>query len=169
MDLELVSIEKNKTWSLVNLPKGRKAIGLKWVYKVKRDPSGKILKYNARILAKGYIQKYGVDYDEVYAPVARIETVRMIFALASTNGWKIHHLNVKSAFLKWEIGGGNVCIATRRLRERRRNREGLQTVEGTLRVKAGAQGMECMLRHIFEKFGFRKVFTGILNLQKKNR
>ena len=55
MDAELSSIEKNKTWNLVDLPKNRKAIGLKWVYKVKRDPSGKILKHKARIVAKGYV------------------------------------------------------------------------------------------------------------------
>ncbi|GJS30316.1 zinc finger, CCHC-type containing protein [Tanacetum coccineum] len=103
MDSELASIEKNNTWSLVNLPKNRKAIGLKWVYKVKRDPSGKILKYKARIVAKGYVQKYGVDYDEVFAPVARIETVRVILALAGSNGWRVHHLDVKSAFLNGKL------------------------------------------------------------------
>ncbi|KAI3753573.1 hypothetical protein L2E82_25630 [Cichorium intybus] len=99
MNAELASIEKNKTWSLVDLPKDRKAIGLKWMYKVKRDPSGKIVKYKARLVAKGYVQKRGVDYDEVYAPVARIETVRVILALAGSNGWRVHHLDVKSAFL----------------------------------------------------------------------
>ncbi|GJT98735.1 putative RNA-directed DNA polymerase [Tanacetum coccineum] len=99
MDAELSSIEKNKTWNLVDLPKNRKAIGLKWVYKVKRDPSGKILKHKARIVAKGYVQKQGIDYDEVFAPVARIETVRVILALSGSNGWRVHHLDVKSAFL----------------------------------------------------------------------
>nr|GEU33305.1 hypothetical protein [Tanacetum cinerariifolium] len=103
MDSELASIEKNNTWSLVNLPKNRKAIGLKWVYKVKHDPSGKILKYKARIVAKGYVHKYGVDYDEVFAPVARIKTVRVILALAGSNGWRVHHLDVKSAFLNEKL------------------------------------------------------------------
>nr|GEU54259.1 zinc finger, CCHC-type [Tanacetum cinerariifolium] len=103
MDSELASIEKNNTWSLVNLPKNQKAIGLKWVYKVKRDPSGKILKYKERIVAKGYVQKYGVNYDEVFTPVARIETVRVILALAGLNGWRVHHLDVKSAFLNEKL------------------------------------------------------------------
>ncbi|GKE11221.1 putative RNA-directed DNA polymerase [Tanacetum coccineum] len=103
MDSELASIEKNNTWSLVNLPKNKKAIGLKWVYKVKRDPSGKILKYKARIVAKGYVQKYGVDYDEVFAPVTRIETVRIILALTGSNGWRVYHLDVKSAFLNEKL------------------------------------------------------------------
>ncbi|GJW43634.1 putative RNA-directed DNA polymerase [Tanacetum coccineum] len=98
MDAELSSIEKNKTWTLVDLPKNRKAIDLKWVYKVKRDPSRKTSKYKARVVVKGYVQKRGVDYDEVFAPVARIEKVRVILALAGSNGWRVHHLDVKSAF-----------------------------------------------------------------------
>lgn len=103
MDAELASIEKNKTWELVELPKNRRAIGLKWIYKLKRDPNGKILKHKARIVAKGYIQKHGIDYDEVFAPVARIETIRLILALAGSNGWKVHHLDVKSAFLNGNL------------------------------------------------------------------
>jgi len=65
------------------LPRGCKAIGLKWVFKVKRDPTGKIVKYKARLIAKGYAQIQGVDYDEVFAPVARLETVRLLLALAA--------------------------------------------------------------------------------------
>ncbi|GJZ80177.1 zinc finger, CCHC-type containing protein [Tanacetum coccineum] len=103
MKEELSSIERNNTWKLVELPKGRKAIGLKWVYKVKRDPNGRILKYKARIVAKGYVQKQGIDYDEVFAPVARIETVRVILALAGSSGWWVHHLDVKSAFLNGRL------------------------------------------------------------------
>lgn len=103
MKEELASIEKNNTWRLVELPKGRKPIGLKWVYKVKRNPTGKIVKYKARIVAKGYVQKQGVDYEEVFALVARIETVRVILALAGTNGWKFHHLDMKSVFLNGKL------------------------------------------------------------------
>jgi hypothetical protein len=65
------------------LPSGCKAIGLKWVFKVKRDPTGKIVKYKARLIAKGYAQIQGVDYDEVFAPIARLETVRLLLALAA--------------------------------------------------------------------------------------
>lgn len=96
-------MKKNKTWTLVNLPKGRKAIGLKWVYKVKREPDGRIAKYKARIVAKGYIQKQSIDYEEVFASVARIETVRVILALAGSSGWWVHHLDVKSAFLNGRL------------------------------------------------------------------
>lgn len=70
---------------------------------MKRDPNGKILKYKVRIVAKGYVQKQGVDYDEVFAPVARIETIRVILALAGSSGWRVHHLDVKSAFLNGRL------------------------------------------------------------------
>lgn len=99
MKSELKSIQENDTWCYADLPKGQRAIGLKWVYKVKRDPEGTILKHKARLVAKGYAQKQGVDYEEVFAPVARLETVRLILALATQGSWEVHHMDVKSAFL----------------------------------------------------------------------
>jgi hypothetical protein len=100
---EMSSIEDSNTWELTNLPRGHKAIGLKWVFKVKRDENGKIVKYKARIVAKGYVQRQGVDFEEVYAPVARIESVRLVLALAAHVGWTVHHMDVKSAFLNGEL------------------------------------------------------------------
>ena len=100
---EIISIKKNKTWTLVELPVGCKAIGLKWVFKVKRNADGSISKYKARLVAKDYVQRYGVDFDEVFSPVARIETVHVIMALAASNGWEIHHLDVKTAFLHGDL------------------------------------------------------------------
>lgn len=83
MMAEMNSIQANKTWELSALPSGHKAIGLKWVFKVKKDPDGNIIKHKARLVAKGYAQREGVDFDEVFAPVARIETVRLLIALAA--------------------------------------------------------------------------------------
>lgn len=100
---EMKSIENNSTWCLTNLPPRHKPIGLKWVFKVKRDASGKILKHKARLVAKGYVQQHGVDYDEVFAPVARMETVRLLVAMAAQEGWEIHHMDVKSAFLNGDL------------------------------------------------------------------
>nr|GFB94526.1 ribonuclease H-like domain, reverse transcriptase, RNA-dependent DNA polymerase [Tanacetum cinerariifolium] len=103
MEIELDSINKNNTWTLTTLPINQKAIGLKWVYKAKRDAKGKIIKYKARLVAKGYVQEQEIDFDEVFAPVARIEIVRLILALAAYHGWQVHHLDVKLAFLHGDL------------------------------------------------------------------
>jgi hypothetical protein len=80
---ELSSIKQNDTWTLVDLPRGHHAIRLKWVFKIKRDKLGAIIKHKARLVAKGYVQQAGVDFDEVLAPVARMESVRMLLAVAT--------------------------------------------------------------------------------------
>ncbi|KAK1423984.1 hypothetical protein QVD17_19295 [Tagetes erecta] len=100
---ELNSIEKNNTWVLVNPPNGVRTIGLKWLYKAKRNADGSIYRYKARLVAKGYAQKPGIDFDEVFAPVARIETIRFLIAHAAMKGWEIHHLDVKTAFLNGDL------------------------------------------------------------------
>ncbi|KAK2456950.1 putative mitochondrial protein [Trifolium repens] len=99
MDKEIKAIKKNDTWELASLPKGHKAIGVKWVYKAKKNSKGEVERYKARLVAKGYSQRADIDYDEVFAPVARLETVRLIISLAAQNKWKIHQMDVKSAFL----------------------------------------------------------------------
>ncbi|KAJ9561724.1 hypothetical protein OSB04_006884 [Centaurea solstitialis] len=103
MRKELESINKNQTWNLTKLPPGKIPIGLKWVYKLKKDAEGNIVKYKARLVAKGYVQRKGVDFEEVFAPVARLETIRLLLALAAWGGWQVHHLDVKSAFLNGTI------------------------------------------------------------------
>ncbi|KAL8117722.1 hypothetical protein AgCh_015555 [Apium graveolens] len=88
MDHEINSIEKNNTWQLTDLPKGHKAIDLKWVFKVKKDQHGQVTKHKARLVAKGYVQRQGIDYDEVFAPVTRLETFRLLLALAAKHDWE---------------------------------------------------------------------------------
>ncbi|GKA43848.1 ribonuclease H-like domain, reverse transcriptase, RNA-dependent DNA polymerase [Tanacetum coccineum] len=103
MKVELDSINRNNTWELTTLPKGHKAIGLKWVFKTKKDANGNIVKHKARLVAKGYIQEHGIDFEEVFAPVARMETIRLLLAIAANNKWEVHHLDVKSAFLHGDL------------------------------------------------------------------
>ena len=99
MDEEIKVIMKNDTWELTTLPKGHKVIGVEWVYKTKRNAKGEIKKHKARLVAKGYSQKAGIDYDEVFAPVARLETIRLIISLAAQNKWRIFQMDVKSEIL----------------------------------------------------------------------
>src|SRR3954463_1547 len=99
MKEELEAIERNKTWKLTELPKKKKAISIRWVFKVKLKPDGSVGKHKARLVARGFLQKPGLDYFEVFAPVARHETIRLVIALAANRGWSLMHLDVKSAFL----------------------------------------------------------------------
>jgi len=99
MNQEINFILKNNTWKLATLPRGQKAIRVKWVYKAKKNAKGEIERYKARPVVKGYNQRYGIDYDEVFAPVTRLEIIRLIISLATQRKWKIYHMDVKSAFL----------------------------------------------------------------------
>ncbi|CAL5371264.1 unnamed protein product [Camellia sinensis] len=103
MDMEMKAIERNNTWELTDLPTGAKKIGVKWVYKTKLKENGEVDKFKARLVAKGYVQQQGIDYTEVFAPVARMDTVRMIVALAAQKGWTLYQLDVQSAFLHGEL------------------------------------------------------------------
>lgn len=103
MDAEIFSIEKNDTWKLVYLPTGARKVGVKWIYKTKYNEAGEVDKHKARLVAKGYSQRQGINFSEVYAPVARMDTIRVMIALAAQRGWTIFQLDVKSAFLHGEL------------------------------------------------------------------
>lgn len=99
MDEEIKAIDRNNTWELTELPKGSQPIGVKWVFKRKMNAQGELERYKARLVAKGYKQKEGIDYDEVFAPVVRMETIRLLIAQAAQFKWPIFQMDVKSAFL----------------------------------------------------------------------
>ena len=86
MSKEIESIEKNLTWSLVKLPVGHEAIGLKWVFELKKDSNSEVMKHKARLVPKGYIQRQGIDFNEVFAPVTRLDIVRVMLAVAANRG-----------------------------------------------------------------------------------
>jgi Reverse transcriptase (RNA-dependent DNA polymerase)/Integrase core domain/GAG-pre-integrase domain len=100
---EINSIHENQTWSLVEPVDGQKVIGLKWVFKLKKNAEGKLMKHKARLVAKGYVQQQGIDFDDVFAPVTRMETIRLIAVVAVQQGWLLHHMDVKCAFLNGEL------------------------------------------------------------------
>jgi hypothetical protein len=96
---ELRSIEDNSTWDITDLSAGHRSIGLKWVYKAKKDEQGRVVKHKAQLVAKGYVQWQGIDYEEVFAPVARMESVWLILVVAAHEDLRVHHMYVKSTFL----------------------------------------------------------------------
>ena len=96
---EIKAVIQNKTWELAELPPGKKAIPLKWIFKIKRDAKGVFEKYKARIVVRGFSQIAGLDFNETFAPVVRIESIRIILALAAANDLHILHVDCKNAFL----------------------------------------------------------------------
>ena len=103
MKKEIHALEQNGTWTLENLPKGKKAIDSKWVYKIKFKPSGEVERYKARLVAKGCTQIEGWDYHETFAPVAKLVAVRTLLAIAVKRGWEIQQLDVDNAFLHGDL------------------------------------------------------------------
>ncbi|WJZ92889.1 hypothetical protein VitviT2T_011862 [Vitis vinifera] len=99
MKAEIDAIERNGTWKLTELPEAKNAIGVKWVFRTKFNSDGSIFRHKARLVVKGFAQVAGVDYGDTFAPVARHDTIRLLLALAGQMGWKVYHLDVKSAFL----------------------------------------------------------------------
>lgn len=103
MKEELGSLEDRNTWEIVRKSNNEKCIGCRWVYKVKSDSNGNIVRYKARLVAQGYKQIKDIDYTESYAPVARIEVIRLMLAIAVSNAWEVHHLDVKCAYLYGDL------------------------------------------------------------------
>lgn len=103
MQEEIESHKVNGTWTLVELPVGRKAIRNKWVFKIKRDDDGNVIRYKARLVAKGCSQKAGLDYNETFSPVVRYTTIRFLLALAVKNNFRIHQMDAVTAFLQGDL------------------------------------------------------------------
>jgi len=103
MKMEYEALMKNETWDLVLYPNEKNVISNKWIYKVKNNSVGDIEKYKVRLVAKGFAQKYNVDYEETFALMEKMSTVRIIFSLSTAQGWKVFQLNVKSAFLNGDL------------------------------------------------------------------
>ena len=103
MSKEIDSMYKNKVWDLVEKPINRNLISSKWIFKKKIGADGEVSTYKARLVAQGYSQKEGVDYDEIFSPVVRFETVRTILALSSKYKFVLHQMDVSSAFLNGDL------------------------------------------------------------------
>jgi len=113
LDEKMATLGANIIWELVVLPKDKKAIRCKWVYKVKHNADGSVSRYKARLVAKGYAQTYGIDYDETYSLIVKMIIVKVIITMAIIKGWSLHQMDVKNA--SWRFTKRNVHGTTTRL------------------------------------------------------
>ena len=100
---DLQALTKTHTWDLIDLPSNKSLIGCKWIFKIKTHSDGSVERYKARLVAKGFTQEYGIDYEETFAPVARLTSVRSIIAVATARNWNMFQMDVKNAFLNGDI------------------------------------------------------------------
>ena len=100
---EFVALMRNKIWSLVSLPNGRKTIGCKWVFKVKENSNGTINKYKVRLVAKGFHQVVGFDFNETFSPVVKPTTIRVVLTIALAKNWVVRQLDINNAFLNRDL------------------------------------------------------------------
>ena len=103
MKLEMDSIYINQVWTLVDPPEGIKPIGCKWVFKKKTYMDGNVITYKDRLVAKGYHQKQGIDYDETFSPVAMLKSIRILLAITAHYDYEIWKMDVKTAFLNGNL------------------------------------------------------------------
>nr|GEX96798.1 ribonuclease H-like domain, reverse transcriptase, RNA-dependent DNA polymerase [Tanacetum cinerariifolium] len=156
MKIELDSIININTWKLVSLHKDVKPIGLKWLFKIKRNANGSIMKYKARLVAKCYIQQPGIDFDEVFAPVARLEAIRLLIALAVKKGWKNHHSYVKTAFLHGDLKEEVYVVQPEGFEKPRKRRKIYKLAKSLYSLRQAPKAWNIKLDSTLKEIGFQQ-------------
>ncbi|GJU16169.1 putative ribonuclease H-like domain-containing protein [Tanacetum coccineum] len=139
MQEELLQFEIQKVWVLVDLPYRKKAIGTKWVYRNKKDERGVVVRNKARLVAQGHRQEEGIDYDEVFAPVARLEAIRIFLAFASYMGFIVYQMDVKSAFLYGKIDEEVLCSNHQVFLDPKYTTRNIQSIKSSLGLHPSTQ------------------------------
>ena len=103
MDDEMRALIQNDTWEIVNLPKEKKLVGCRWIFTLKYNTDGTLDRHKARLVARGYTQAYGIDYQETFAHVAKLNTIRIMISLAINLDWPLLQYDIKNAFLNGDL------------------------------------------------------------------
>jgi len=103
MHEEMEALHKNKTWDLVKLPNGKKVVGCKWVFTIKHKADGSLKRYKARLVAKDFTQTYGIDYEETFASIAKMNSIRVLLSIVANLDWPLHQFDLKNAFVHGDL------------------------------------------------------------------
>jgi predicted RNA binding protein YcfA (HicA-like mRNA interferase family) len=158
---EIRSHLENGTWELVRLPHGKKAIGCRWVFKIKKNADGTIDKYKGRVVVKGYEQRYGVDYTETFAPTARFGAIRSVIALAAIEDMELESVDISTAFLNAEIDAEIYMKKPEGYEPA--GFEGpewvLKLLKGLYGIKQGPHIWSVKLHNVLKTIGFKRIET----------
>ncbi|RVW15029.1 Retrovirus-related Pol polyprotein from transposon RE2 [Vitis vinifera] len=100
---EIDALEKNGTWTITDLPVGKRLVGCKWIFTIKYKADGSVERFKARLVARGFTQSYGIDYQETFAPIAKLNTIRILLSFAVNQDWCLQQLDIKNAFLNGDL------------------------------------------------------------------
>lgn len=159
MEEEYDSLMENKTWELVSLPPGRKALDCKWVYKTKKDAAGKIERYKARLVARGFAQTKRIDYEDTYSPVVRYESIRLLLALAVKLDMDVDHLDVTTAFLQGDLKEEVYMRQPPGFTVKGKTTKVCKLEKAIYGLKQGSNAWNCKLHTALLKIGFERSKT----------
>lgn len=159
MDREVASIEETGTWVEEDAPTGSNIVGCKWVYKTKRDASGNVLKYKARIVATGYSQIQGIDYDETSSPVARLTSLRVMLTLVAVNGMVLHQMDADTAFLNGTLDEVIYMEFPEGYMPKRKSENGLRLKKSLYGLKQASRCWWTLIRTYPEELGFKRLHS----------
>jgi hypothetical protein len=148
---------ENGTWELVKLPPGRKAIGSRWVFKVKRNADGSVERYKARVVAQGFSQRPGVDFDETFAPTTKWAALRIIFALAALEDWELESVDISNTYLNGELKDVEVYMRQPEGFAEKDDTWVARLLKGLYGLKQGGREWFKRLEEVLSQLGFSRI------------
>ncbi|KAK1422393.1 hypothetical protein QVD17_25482 [Tagetes erecta] len=169
MEVEMDALKKNDTWEKCVLPPGKKPVGCRWLFSVKPKPDGTVDRYKARLVAKGYSQTYGIDYSETFSPVAKMDTIRVLFSVAANKEWPLHQFDVKNAFLHGDLKEEVYMEAPPGFKEDFKEKEVCRLKKSLYGLKQSPRAWFGRFTHAMKSYGFKQSNSDhTLFLKKRN-
>ena len=159
MEDEMMCLNDNGTWVLVDLPKDRMPIKCKWVFLTKRDTEGDEIRLRARLVAKGFSQTEGIDYDETFAPVARLDSLCMLLAIAAHFDLEVHHIDIKSAYLNGNLDEEIYMEQPKGFVVKGKENQVCLLKKALYSLKQAGRQWHVHLNDTLKEFGFRRIIS----------